>query len=132
MKNKVPFAVAMLLAVATALSACASDEDSARVAQALKEGATRPTDDAEGVCCPVQIGGCAKLGGYRADGDCSTRSACDNMCEQRIIDGEHGCKVLTYKTPAVRTTYAAPESCEDPRFNGGSQLPDAGAADSGK
>lgn len=77
-----------------------------------------PKDGAPGKCCPPAIGGCAVLGGYKADGKCDKSGPCDNMCEQRIVDDVHGCKKLEYKTPPVQTTYAGPESCSDPIFNG--------------
>jgi hypothetical protein len=92
-------------------------------------GATKPTDGAKGVCCPAKTGGCALEGGYHADGICPTSGPCDNMCEQRIVDDEHGCKKLTYKTPPVTTTFAGTGSCSDPIFNGGG--PDSGAHDGG-
>lgn len=41
------------------------------------------------------------------------------MCEQRIVDDEHGCKKLVYKRPPVTTSYASTESCDLPIFNGG-------------
>ncbi len=79
---------------------------------------TKTNDGASGKCCPPSIGGCADLGGYQADGDCSKGKICDNMCEQQIVDDVHGCKKLVSKTPPVTTTYASAESCKMPVFNG--------------
>lgn len=59
------------------------------------EGGTKPPDGAPGACCPVSMGGCARVGGYTADGtDC--QEYCDGMCNQRFVDDEHGCKKLVY------------------------------------
>jgi hypothetical protein len=80
---------------------------------------TRPPDGAPGACCKPKTGGCADTGGYRADGDCRLGYLCDNMCEQRIVDDEHGCKKMVYKIPRVATTFAGTGSCDSPAFNGG-------------
>jgi hypothetical protein len=102
------------------LAACSSNFNPAG-------GATKPSDGADGACCPPSTGGCAKLGGYREDGECSASpEACDNMCEQRIVDDVHGGKKMVYRNPPVSTTYAGPQSCSDPIFNGGRDAGDAG------
>jgi hypothetical protein len=82
-------------------------------------GGTPTKDGANGVCCPARIGGCALQGGYHADGSCANNEICDDMCEQRIVTDEHGCEMLTYKTPRVATTYSGPEACDGPPFTGG-------------
>ncbi len=81
-------------------------------------GLTKPNDGAPGVCCPPTTGGCADVGGYRADGDCTKGRICDNMCEQRIVDDEHGCKKMVSKVPPKTTFYAGTQSCKMPVFNG--------------
>lgn len=101
-----------------------ADDSGSGAAATTQDGGTAsgtgvaPPDGAPGKCCPPSIGGCAVLGGYKANGDCDKSGPCDNMCEQRIVDDVHGCKKLEYKTPPVQTTYAGPESCSDPIFNG--------------
>ena len=129
------FAIAALAALAS-LSACSPSGGSAASSPLDGgPGATPPPDGAPGLCCPASTGGCAFVGGYRADGDCSAPEVgeiCDNMCEEKLVDDEHGCKTLVYKTPNVETTYAGTGSCDSPMFNGGG--PDAstgGDADAG-
>lgn len=96
--------------------------------EAAASGATEAPDGAPGFCCPARTGGCALSGGYRESGVCPKDfDICDNMCAQRIEKDEHGCDVLRYEMPPVRTTYAGTASCSDPRFNGGRPGPDAGA-----
>lgn len=121
------------LALLASLSACSSSQKSA-ASSAVDggPGATTPPDGSPGVCCPASTGGCAFIGGYRADGDCSAPEVgevCDNMCEEKLVDDAHGCKTLVAKTPPVETTYAGTESCDSPIFNGGGF--DAGHDDGG-
>ena len=97
-------------------------------ADAEAAGGTPAPDGAPGYCCPARTGGCALTGGYRESGECPKDfDICDNMCEQRIAEDEHGCDVLTYKVPPVTTTFAGTGSCSSPAFNGGDR-PDAGDA----
>ena len=121
-------AIAALAALMSLCACSSSGKSSASSSPDGGPGATSPPDGAPGVCCPASTGGCAFIGGYRADGDCSNPEVgeiCDNMCEQQLVDDEHGCKKLVYQTPPVETTYAGTGSCDSPIFNGGSL--DAGA-----
>jgi hypothetical protein len=111
---------------ATLATACSFSADK------LGEGATPVNDGANGVCCRPSTGGCANIGGYREDSDCSQGSLCDNMCEQEIVDDVHGCKKMVYKSPPVTTTYAGTGSCSDPVYNGHNPYDDRdGGKDSG-
>jgi hypothetical protein len=107
--------LSLVALVAAVLTGCASSVDSAGNADG---GATPAKDGAKGGCCEPSTGGCANVGGYQEDGDCSHGSICDNMCEQRIVDDIHGCKKMVYKTPPVATSVAGTGSCSDPIFNG--------------
>ncbi|MFO0677976.1 MAG: hypothetical protein U0169_15680 [Polyangiaceae bacterium] len=78
--------------------------------------ASRPPDGAPGACCAPSTGGCADLGGYQADGDCTRGRICDNMCEQEIVDDVHGCKKMIYKLPPTPTTIAGTGKCDAPPF----------------
>jgi hypothetical protein len=117
------------LLAATVLAACSSTEtapedaggpteggadtgaDAARDAGWKGTNAGPTADGAPGACCAPSVGGCADVGGYRADGDCTKGRICDNMCEQRIVDDVHGCKKMVYKLPPYPTTAAGPGPC---------------------
>lgn len=118
----------LLVCVATsvaALVACSSNDELV----AKVPGGTAPPDGADGVCCPVSTGGCADIGGYSADGT-GCMSFCDGMCNQQIVSGEHGCRVLQY-TPC--NSVDAGPSRPDAATDGGAdaEVPDASSSDAG-
>ncbi len=89
-----PFALALLL-TALPLFACGSSQDEPAPI-AVPDGGTRPTDGARGVCCHVTADFAhSYTGGYTED-----PSTCgelfDNICNPRIVTGEHGCGKLQY------------------------------------
>ncbi|MBK6695753.1 MAG: hypothetical protein IPG50_26610 [Myxococcales bacterium] len=58
---------------------------------------TPPPDGAPGACCPPKGGACALVGGYEPSGRCPTQATlCDNLCNQRFVNDEHGCKKFEY------------------------------------
>lgn len=80
-------------ALTLSLYACGGGAD---VEVAVPEGGSRPSDGANGVCCPASAGFAhSRMGGYAED-----PSACveqyDNMCNARIVAGEHGCQKVVY------------------------------------
>jgi hypothetical protein len=72
---------------------------------------TPPPDGADGVCCPIALGGCSYVGGYSADGNC--QKWCDGCYGERIT-GEHGCaQVLSGPCPAWRVDAGADAASGD-------------------
>ncbi len=97
-KSFLRFGSALVFAgVSVALFACGGSTSSASPGGvASVDGGTAPPDGAEGVCCPVSMGGCAYGGGYSVDGKSCGAELCDGMCNQHIVKGEHGCDTLAY------------------------------------
>ncbi|MDB4946357.1 MAG: hypothetical protein JWP97_5891 [Labilithrix sp.] len=89
-----------------ALSACGGDADEA---VAVPDGGSRPADGARGICCPVSASVAhSYAGGYTEDpSTCS--ELFDNVCNPRVVVGEHGCGKLVY------------DPCERPVRDAGSE-----------
>lgn len=85
--------VALVVVIGSAVAACGGE---AEPVVAVPDGGTRPTDGARGICCPVTANFAhSYAGGYTEDpSTCS--ELWDNLCNPRIVVGEHGCGELAY------------------------------------
>jgi hypothetical protein len=79
-----------------AVHGCGGHDEQAASAVAVPDGGSRPTDGAKGICCRVTADFAhSYTGGYTED-----PSTCgelwDNLCNPRIVVGDHGCGTLKY------------------------------------
>lgn len=88
------------LPTVTLIFACGQSANDTAKASAPEAGTAyevgaAPADGAPGKCCPPSTGGCAYVGGYRSSGVCDAEY-CDNLCNQRIVADEHGCRKMVF------------------------------------
>ena len=92
---RTPTFLATLLLGALAVSGCSGD-GAEQPAISVPDGGGRPSDGARGVCCRVTANPAHSYrGGYTED-PASCGELWDNICNPRIVTGDHGCGKFAY------------------------------------